>query len=320
MKTCPKCSLEQPFSSFSKNTKAKDGYQHWCKKCMKEWKDQPKVKEGIKEYEQRVYRKRLELAKTFGTPQTAHLETQEPFIDLWLRFDNHYGHMECDVFTLNKYIQWSKAPHVYQFLGGDVIENVPTTPDKIKHLLTQTIHPLKQISDLRHTLDRALCYLIGNHEGRSGKIDLSLDSGLITMLQSKNIPVLEENNHIYTLNVNQIQYTFLLSHGWGGSQTPEYVIKKMLYDQLVPDQVDFIVVGHTHHNVPEVPRDRAILTNEYIATKRVIGIRPGSFLYNPSYLKYGRETISGNVILRLSTKKWNYRLFENLQALEETDL
>ena len=57
-----------------------------------------------------------------------------------------------------------------------------------------------------------------------------------------------------------------------------------------------------------------------MATKRMIGIRPGTFLYNPDYLNHGRETIGGNVILRLSANKWNYRLFENLRDLHENDL
>ena len=269
---------------------------------------------------QRYDTKRLELSKTFGTPLTNHLDTKDPFIDIWLRFDNHYGHQECDVMYLNKYLEWAETPYVYQILGGDIIENVPPVASKLPHLFSQVIHPTKQINDITATLDRALCYIIGNHEGRSNRLSQVLTPNLELLLTRKNIPILRANNHIYTLYVNDLQYTFLLSHGHGGSQTPEFILKKMLRDQLVPDAVDFLIVGHTHHNTPEYPVDRAVIGEGFIGTKRLIGIRPGSFLYNPSYLKYGRETLSGNVILRLSTKKWNYRVFDNLTDLQENDL
>ena len=163
-------------------------------------------------------------------------------------------------------------------------------------------------------------YIMGNHEGRMYKIDESLIPKLDVLLAKYSIPIMRDNNHVVRLKINDVVYTFVLSHGWGGSATPGYLIKKMLYDGLIPDQTDFIVVGHTHHNQPSIARDKAVLTNDGMGTKRMIGIRPGSFLYNPSYLTHGRETLSGNVILRLSTKKWNYRLYENLTDLQENDL
>ena len=319
-KLCPKCNILKPSFAFSKNKSAKDGFQTWCKMCMKEQKSTPKAKEEAKRYD-KIYRsKNLELAKTFGTPLTNHLGTEDPYIDIWLRFDNHYGHIECDVLGLNKYVEWAKAPNVYQILGGDIIENVPPLAGKIPHLFSQSIDPAKQLSDILPTLNRSLCYIIGNHEGRSNRISRVLTPNLELMLTKFKIPILRQNNHVYTLFVNDIRYTFLLSHGHGGSQTQEFILKKMLRDQLVPDEIDFLVVGHTHHNTPQYPVDRAVIAEGYIGTKRLIGIRPGSFLYNPSYLKYGRETIRGNVVLRLSAKKWNYRLFENLTDLQENEL
>ncbi|MCK5605909.1 hypothetical protein KAR91_28690, partial [Candidatus Pacearchaeota archaeon] len=274
-----------------------------------------------KESNKRYYLKGLEKAKTFGKTRKMELTTDKPFIDIWLRFDEHYGHMETDYTSLGAYVAYSQQDHVYQICGGDVIENVPATEEKVKMIRTQSINTISQAIHLRNTLnDRTLGYIIGNHEGRSYKIDPSLLPVFENIIKEKGIPLMRENNHVYQLIVNDVLYTFVLSHGWGGSQTPDYIVKKLFYDGLIPDQTDFVVVGHTHHNQPSIARDKAIIFDGQIATKRMIGIRPGTFLYNPDYLSHGRETISGNVILRLSTRKWNYRLFENLRDLQENDL
>ena len=321
-KLCPKCGKSLPFSSFSKNKTAKDGFQHHCKKCMAAYQKSEKGKESKKETAKRYLLKRLERAKTFGRIIIANITTKEPFIDIWLRFDEHFGHQETDYTSLRRYVVYSQEPHVYQFCGGDIIENAINTPDKQKMARTQSRTIIQQIVHLRNTInERMLGYIIGNHEGRSYKVDVSLLPAFENILREKKIPIMPENNHVYQLVVNNILYTFVLSHGWGGSQTPEFLIKKMFYDGLIPDETDFIVVGHTHHNQPSIARDKAVIFDgDQMATKRMIGIRPGSFLYNPDYLKHGRETISGNVVLRLSTQKWNYRLFENLTDLQENDL
>lgn len=36
MKQCTKCLINKPLAEFSKDTKAKDGHQSWCKKCCSE--------------------------------------------------------------------------------------------------------------------------------------------------------------------------------------------------------------------------------------------------------------------------------------------
>lgn len=348
LKACPKCGKSLPFSSFSKNKRSKDGFQHWCKGCMLEHSQTEKSKDQQKRYEQsekgkergkryrnteqgrkkvndrhsEYYYKRLERAKTFGRIITSSITTKEPFIDIWLRFDEHFGHQETDYTTLRRYVVYSQEPHVYQLCGGDIIENVPSIIEKVGMIRTQSKPLTEQLFHLKNTLnERTLGFLIGNHEGRSYKIDTSLIPAFELILKNKKVPVMKENNHVYKLIVNNVLYTFVLSHGWGGSATPEYIIKKMLYDGLIPDETDFIVVGHTHHNQPSIARDKAVIfDSDQVATKRMIGIRPGTFLYNPDYLKHGRETISGNVILRLSANKWNYRLFENLTDLQENDL
>ena len=38
-KTCSRCKLENPLDEFNKNKSTKDGYYHWCKKCLKEYRE-----------------------------------------------------------------------------------------------------------------------------------------------------------------------------------------------------------------------------------------------------------------------------------------
>lgn len=40
MKTCTRCKEEQPTSGFGIKERAKDGFNWWCKKCEKEYRDQ----------------------------------------------------------------------------------------------------------------------------------------------------------------------------------------------------------------------------------------------------------------------------------------
>lgn len=40
MKYCPHCKEWHPLTDFSKNIKAKDGLQKWCRKCQKEYYDE----------------------------------------------------------------------------------------------------------------------------------------------------------------------------------------------------------------------------------------------------------------------------------------
>lgn len=44
MKTCVKCGLEKEFSAFAKCSKHKDGLQHHCKVCNKEYRERNKDK------------------------------------------------------------------------------------------------------------------------------------------------------------------------------------------------------------------------------------------------------------------------------------
>ena len=35
MKICSKCQIKKPYTSFNKNKTRIDGYNYWCKKCLK---------------------------------------------------------------------------------------------------------------------------------------------------------------------------------------------------------------------------------------------------------------------------------------------
>lgn len=50
MKSCTKCECSLPFAEFSKNKTRADGLAKWCKKCTKNYRDQPESKVRMKEY------------------------------------------------------------------------------------------------------------------------------------------------------------------------------------------------------------------------------------------------------------------------------
>lgn len=59
MKTCTKCKKEKPFAQFCKNKSIKDGYNHWCRECTKEYRNKPGVKAREKEISKIYYQKNM---------------------------------------------------------------------------------------------------------------------------------------------------------------------------------------------------------------------------------------------------------------------
>lgn len=318
MKRCNKCGITKPATKkywYGDITK-KDGFYTICKEC--------KLKSVNKYEEQKRY-----IAQTFGDIVKRTINTSAASIDIELLFDTHYGYKYIDYKLLERQIKYLAKDNVYAIWGGDVIEVVPTTARKWQMLKDQIIPTDEQWEWLwgimKSNPEKGLCFLLGNHEGRYIR---NSDPMLSKMsyeymhlnLKRYGVPFRSENNCALELNLNGIQYNFVLSHGFGGARTPEYVIKRMFYDGLIPDDTNFVVIGHSHHNVPEIPRDRVIKKDDQMLIKRWIGIRPGSTMLKADYLKYYGDTIPGNVILQLSTKRHEYRLFNNIDYLERSVL
>jgi hypothetical protein len=270
------------------------------------------------------------IAKTFGPVIRQTIDTEEDSIYLWLAFDIHYGNrdMEKDLFLA--YLNWMyQNRNVYAVYGGDVLEMVPNTVQKHHMLGGQSISMDDQFEWLKDWLGtvqgRNLCWLMGNHEGRVTNqteeyFNQLANENFDNLLATYNVPYCPDNNVNLELVVNGIKYDFILSHGHGGSRTPDYIIRKMFNDGMIPDTTDFLVVGHTHHNYKEIPKTRLIKKDQQMMIKKWIGIRPGTFLTKAAYLRYQSEMIPGNVILQLSTRSHNYRLFDNLDDLLTNDL
>jgi hypothetical protein len=98
-----------------------------------------------------------------------HADTKDKFVDIWLRFDVHWGHEEFQREYYNEYRGWLKSnPNRYDIWGGDNYELAIPSFDKFKYLPSQIVPPDKQWEDLENELgfenERHLMYIAGNHE------------------------------------------------------------------------------------------------------------------------------------------------------------
>jgi len=273
----------------------------------------------------------MELTESSSNKLIPFKEIQTPYnyIDIWLRFDTHFGHMETDEKFYNEYIEWLKiTPNAYDIWGGDQAELAIPTHNKYKFMISQKYNPEIQwdhlIEGLEDKPEKHIAFTPGNHEiGRIFKTNPILyhRDPLESVCKENDIIYSRINTYIQ-LKVNDVDYVFYLSHGRTGARTEDYILKELI-NKGIGDQGDFVVVGHTHHVLPS----REYYRNEIkesriggvrrltVSPRTVVGIRPGSFLINPEYVAVDRPrpTPDGNVILRLYADHKDYRVFRNLR-------
>lgn len=76
MKKCKKCGLEKKESEFSKNKRNKNGLQHWCKDCSKEYSKAYNKTDKRKEY-QREYKRKYAKTDKHKEYQKAYKQTDK---------------------------------------------------------------------------------------------------------------------------------------------------------------------------------------------------------------------------------------------------
>ena len=256
-----------------------------------------------------------------------HVGKDDKYIDIWLRFDVHYGHEEFQRGYYDKYRDWLKAdPNRYDIWGGDNYELAIPTHDKFKYLSSQTTSPTEQWEDLEKELgfenDRHLIYIAGNHEvGRIIKSNHFYDS-LDRLCDLYGIHYSRRNSflqlRIHKLDQPCRDYVFYLSHGRSSAREADYPLKELIRKGIA-HEADIVVVGHTHHNDSDEfyinEMDYSLETGKYtVQPRKILGLRAGSFLVNPEYVGSDRPrpTPNGNRILRLYTDWKGWESYENL--------
>ena len=261
--------------------------------------------------------------------------TNQKHVDIWLLFDRHFGKKECNYRLLKQYEKYFSTANNYIIIGGDMCEFAESSRNRVQYLKGQKYSDEYQWDNLEEFInsfyDKNLIYISGNHEdNRITNQPSTPYNPFKSLCDSSSIPFSSTNEYldlrIKTEGKKMGQrYLFYLSHGMSGAQTDDYILRSLQYQGIISDRTDFIVVGHSHHNLPNRPYYRNVITSGgyglNLTTKTITGIRPGSFLTTPKYMGKGapRPVPEGNIILRLFADSKRFQSFTNLNELKLSD-
>lgn len=117
MKFCSRCRWTKPFQDFSKRTKSLDGYQAWCKECMKEknhaWELKNKI--ACQERSRSVYKEKRVWLNTFK---------QVPCMDCNQRFPSYvmdFDHRENKLWDLSRMVRFSQEKILAEIAKCDIV-------------------------------------------------------------------------------------------------------------------------------------------------------------------------------------------------------
>lgn len=202
--------------------------------------------------------------------------------------DLHYGYKSTDRFGVRKFkelLALVKATDTKLVLMGDILEN--SIPSHMPHagvMFQQSIDPYQQRIELEEILkpyrDNLVCILSGNHEKRSARRTAEDPTNMLC--EKLDVPFVPISAYlrIFIDKGDQV-YTGYLRHGRGGSQNPEYEIKKELKKRLI--DVDFVGLAHIHQLWARPYRGRRIDKNGQVQEVFRWGFRTGGFIKDPAY-------------------------------------
>jgi len=230
-------------------------------------------------------------------------------IKIYFIGDKHEGHEESDTPALLKTVkQIAKERNSYVILMGDLIEMAIKT-NMTDSQIFRTQHQLATfIHTIRPILHKVIAVIEGNHERRIETIDYLNDA---LMLHLPNAVYLGYEGF---LNIKQRVFhkdgcpehyntLIYLHHGTGGSQNPEYFLKKLIFQVGIGGIADVIAVAHIHqqyHNTYTLPK----IEGRQVTERIVHGIRTGAYLGNADYAKVAGFGLSrtGGMILELDAR------------------
>lgn len=212
--------------------------------------------------------------------------------------DVHLGSPGCMEQEFIKFIQKvAETPNVYLTLGGDLIDN--GTRSSVTNPFRATMPPSQQKKEMANILapvrDRIICLIPGNHERRSGKdadddpvydIAAKLD---IEHLYRENIcfvkiqmGVAETKNGHKNNGKFRPTYVLAVTHGAGGGILTGGAVNRNERFGYVLDNVDALIVGHTHKPFSTQPG------KIFVDTKNnLVSVKPFRVISSTSWLEYG---------------------------------
>ena len=226
--------------------------------------------------------------------------------------DNHEGHENCDYIAFAELCEKiGRERNSYVILMGDLFEMAVKTK-MTREQKINTKHQLKQfLTRIAPIQNKVIAVLAGNHERRIETVEY-LQDALMPHLPNAvylgyegfiNIEMSSPNSLTYPESIDTYHTLIYLHHGNGGSQNPEYFLKKLIFQIGIGGIADVIAVGHIHkqyHNTYILPH----AVNGHVKERVVHGIRTGTFLSKADYARISAFGLSkvGGMVMELDTR------------------
>lgn len=130
MKNCKKCKKDKESCEFGKNKSAKDGFDHYCSICRKEYNENKKYnrKEYFRQYKRKDKNssKRKKFLKTY---MMIYRRNNKSKFDLYRRYDKIYSLLRI-VLKYKKSKKLKSTEELLGWLKGDFFSRFPDIPEK----------------------------------------------------------------------------------------------------------------------------------------------------------------------------------------------
>lgn len=207
--------------------------------------------------------------------------------------DVHLGSLEHNAAEWEKFMNRVLGePNSYVMLLGDLMNNA--TRSSVSNVFDDVLRPREQKERLVNYLlpikNKIICAVSGNHERRSGK-DADNDPMYDIMCKL-------DLEHLYRQNIAFVKialgpkkekghrqgktYTFAVTHGAGGGIFTGASVNRNERFGYTIDNLDCLIVGHTHKGVISKPAKIVIDPRNDTVT-----IKPFTVITSQSWLSYG---------------------------------
>lgn len=236
---------------------------------------------------------------------TDKIKTRESKVPIWFLGDLHLGHGACDIKTFQKYRAWALKAEARVILLGDLVEMaLPIHKPERGDMWSTEMWPDQQVATVKKLLaplqGNVLIGCDGTHEERLLRItNMSPTSEICHSLGAQYATTWPFQ---YDLTVGNQVYKILVGHGSGGSQNPEYQIKKAM--NIYTDR-EVIALGH-NHTLYDRPFTKLVAGPDGKEVEKLVyGIRTGAFLEYPDYARKHlyEPSKTGSAIMYLYSKK-----------------
>lgn len=183
-------------------------------------------------------------------------------------------------------------PNAYVILAGDLMNNA--TRSSVSNIFDEVLRPREQkdrlVKMLKPIKDKILCAVSGNHERRSVK-DADNDPMYDIMCKLDIEDVYRQNIAFLKIQVSPKgkdgyrycnTYTIAVTHGAGGGVLSGSTINRNERFAYTIDNLDCLVVGHTHKGMVSKPAKIVIDPRN-----DVVSIKPFTVVSTQSWLSYG---------------------------------